>query len=86
MRSRVWILLGLVLPCLVAGEAVGQPLPTPLPSPSRPPLSAPLQDLQGKIRRTLRYYYQRPPRVAEQSPWSVMHSLVAFGIDTELDA
>ena len=86
MRSWMWILLGLSLPCLVAVEAAGQQLPPPLPSPSQPPLSPPLQALQGKIRRTLSYYYQRPPRVAEQSPWSVMHSLVAFGIDTELDA
>ena len=85
MRPWLTLLLGLVLPPLAAVEAAGQQLPA-LSSPSREPLSPTLQALRGEIRRTLAHYYQRPLRVAEQSPWSVMHGLVAFGVDTELDA
>ncbi len=86
MTRPLWmILFCLSLPLSLAGDAVGQQLPE-LPPATRGQLSLRLQSLQPEIRRTLAYYYQRPINVAEKSPWSVMHSLVAFGVDTELDA
>jgi hypothetical protein len=40
--------------------------------------------LRNKIRSCLSYYYQRPTSVTERSPWGIMHSLISFGVDTEL--
>ena len=40
--------------------------------------------LRNKIRSCLSYYYQRPTSVNERSPWGIMHSLISFGVDTEL--
>ncbi|MEE2989228.1 MAG: hypothetical protein VX715_01360 [Planctomycetota bacterium] len=86
MIRPLWmILLCLSVPLSLAGDAVGQQLPE-LPPTTRGQLSLRLQSLQPEIRRTLAYYYHRPINVAEKTPWSVMHSLVAFGVDTELDA
>ena len=86
MIRPLWmILFCLALPLSLAGDAVGQQLPE-LPPTTRRQLSPRLQSLQPEIRRTLAHYYHRPLSVAQQSPWSVMHSLVAFGVDTELDA
>ncbi len=40
--------------------------------------------LRDRIRSCLMYYYQRPESVAKRSPWGVMHSLISFGVDTEV--
>ena len=40
--------------------------------------------LRNKIRTCLTYYYQRPTNIDERSPWGVMHSLISFGVDTEM--
>ncbi len=86
MIRPLWmILLCLSVPLSLAGVVIGQQLPE-LPPTTRGQLSLRLQSLQPEIRRTLAYYYHRPINVAEKTPWSVMHSLVAFGVDTELDA
>ena len=47
---------------------------------------AELQELRGQIRRTLIYYYKRPESVNSRSPWGVMHSLIGYGVDTNLQA
>ena len=40
--------------------------------------------LRDKVRTCLMYYYQRPESVAERSPWGIMHSLISFGVDSEV--
>jgi hypothetical protein len=47
-------------------------------------LSPEMARLRNKIRTCLTYYYQRPTSIDERSPWGIMHSLIAFGVDTEL--
>jgi hypothetical protein len=42
--------------------------------------------LRNRIRTCLSYYYQHATSIDERSPWGVMHSLIAFGVDTELVA
>lgn len=42
--------------------------------------------LRDRIRYCLSYYYQRPESAAERSPWGVMHALISYGVDTELQA
>ena len=37
-----------------------------------------------RVRECLAIYYQRPENVARRSPWGIMHSLIAFGVDTEV--
>jgi len=85
MRTWLMILSGLCIQLTAASAASGQQLPL-ADRAAGASLSASLQAIQLDICRTLEYYYQRPLRVAEKTPWSVMHSLVAFGVDTELDA
>jgi hypothetical protein len=41
--------------------------------------------LREEIRRCLAYYYIRPESTTERSPWAVMHAVVGFGVDTQLD-
>lgn len=47
---------------------------------------AELGELRDQIRRTLIYYYKRPEAVNSRSPWGVMHSLIGYGVDTNLQA
>jgi len=42
--------------------------------------------IRDRNRMCLSYYYQRPESVNERSPWGVMHTLIAFGVDTQLIA
>jgi hypothetical protein len=42
-----------------------------------------LERLREKVRTCLRFYYQ-PENAATRSPWGVMHSLIGYGVDTEL--
>ncbi len=42
-----------------------------------------LERLRDKIRMCLRHYYQAED-TATRSPWGVMHSLIGYGVDTEL--
>lgn len=49
-------------------------------------ISPEMAKLRNRIRTCLSYYYQHPTSVDERSPWGIMHSLIAFGVDTELVA
>lgn len=40
--------------------------------------------LRNKVRECLKIYYRRHERVSEHSPWGIMHSLIAFGVDTQV--
>jgi hypothetical protein len=46
--------------------------------------SASMLRLRDRNRSCLMYYYQRPENIAERSPWGVMHSLISFGVDAEV--
>lgn len=46
--------------------------------------SASMLRLRDRNRSCLMYYYQRPENTAERSPWGVMHSLISFGVDAEV--
>jgi len=43
-----------------------------------------LKQLQVSVRRTLDTYYPKTINVADRSPWSVMHTLIAYGVDTQV--
>jgi hypothetical protein len=43
-----------------------------------------LEELRGRIRECLAYYYFRPENVALRSPWGAMHAMIAYGVDSEL--
>ena len=45
-----------------------------------------LGELRNHVRRTLIHYYERPESANTRSPWGVMHSLIGFGVDTEIGA
>ncbi len=45
-----------------------------------------LKQLQASVRRTLDTYYPKTINVADRSPWSVMHTLIAYGVDTQVYA
>jgi len=45
-----------------------------------------LDQLRLSVRRTLDTYYPKTINVADRSPWSVMHTLIAYGVDTEVYA
>ena len=44
------------------------------------------EQLRLSVRRTLDAYYPKTVNVADRSPWSVMHTLIAYGVDTEIYA
>jgi hypothetical protein len=50
----------------------------------RPALSPELQELSIKIRHVLTIYSKKQLNTAQQSPWEMMHRIVAFGIPTEI--
>jgi hypothetical protein len=60
--------------------------PAPAPAPPAKEFSPEMTRLRNKIRTCLSYYYQRPTNINDRSPWGVMHSLISFGVDTELIA
>ena len=45
-----------------------------------------LGELRNHLRRTLIHYYERPESANTRSPWGIMHSLIGFGVDTEIGA
>src|SRR5438874_1774967 len=49
-------------------------------------LTPELQELRGRLRECLAYYYFRPENTAIRSPWGAMHAMIAYGVDSELIA
>jgi hypothetical protein len=47
-------------------------------------LTPELQRLRDRMKACSEYYSQRPESASQRSPWGVMHSLIAYGADTEL--
>ncbi len=60
--------------------------------PDRPAAPAPGQftpqqlRLRAEINRVLGYYMDHPETTARRSPWAVMHTILPFGVETELGA
>ena len=46
--------------------------------------SPPMKRLKAKIQRTLEEYYPRHLNSRDHCPWAIMHSFIAFGVDTQL--
>ena len=45
-----------------------------------------MRQLKAKIQRTLKEYYPRHLNTRDHCPWAIMHSFIAFGVDTQLYA
>jgi len=43
-----------------------------------------MQRLRAKIQNTLEEYYPRHQNTTEHCPWAIMHSIVAWGVDSQL--
>lgn len=52
--------------------------------PGQPPLPPQLEALSGKIHDVLAIYSEKHLNTTQQSPWEIMHRIVAFGIPTEI--
>ncbi|MBI3838651.1 MAG: hypothetical protein HY288_12055 [Planctomycetia bacterium] len=47
-------------------------------------LSSELQALREKVRQVLTLYYPRHQNTRDNSPWEVIHAIIAYGVDTQL--
>ena len=54
------------------------------PDSNKPPLPPELEALSARIRNVLAIYSEKQLNTAQQSPWEIMHRIVAFGIPTEI--
>jgi hypothetical protein len=45
----------------------------------------PAATLDARVRRVLDHYYQRPLNTRDDSPWSVLHWSIAYGVDARID-
>ena len=57
---------------------------SPIETDALPPLSKGQIRLRTKIRRVLAHYYSRPLSAQNRSPWEVMHSLLAFEVNSKV--
>lgn len=64
-----------------------QPTPAEIKFPGENELwgsTAPLKVLDAKVRRILDNYYLRPLSTRDESPWSILHWSIAFGVDANV--
>lgn len=58
------------------------------PAPPSPPISAgqlpDMDELKGRIERVLDHYYSRPLNTRDNDSWEVMHSIIAYGVKSEV--
>lgn len=52
--------------------------------PTEPEFSEEMLALRARIQDVIEYHRSRPENAASRSPWGVMHSMIAYGVDTEL--
>ena len=50
----------------------------------QPQLTPEMAALRTKVRQALEIYYTRQLNSRDHSPWSIMHSLIGYGVDTQL--
>ncbi len=51
-----------------------------------PELTPELLELRDKVQECLVHYYRQHEYAGNRSPWGIMHSLIAYGVDTEIYA
>lgn len=61
-----------------------QPAPTPLVPADEAPLNPALVTLRERVRQALDTYYVRPLNSRDDSPWSVLHWAIAYGVDAQV--
>lgn len=49
-------------------------------------LSLEMLERRDRIRNCLQVYFQQPTSVSQRSPWGVMHTLISYGVDSEVVA
>jgi hypothetical protein len=55
------------------------------PAAARPrPITKNQRLLRDKVRRVLKYYYNRPLNTGDRSPWEVMHAMLAFEVHSRV--
>jgi len=59
-------------------------LPAPSSDTANDELSPELVALRDKVRKTLATYYPRHQNTRDNTPWEVMHAIIAYGVDTQL--
>ena len=68
-----------------SSESADQQESTPV-TPQPAELSADMIELRGEIRRNLAYYFIKKESASGRSPWGIMHTLISYGVDTEIYA
>ena len=46
--------------------------------------SSNMRALRNRVRRCLAFYYKRPLNTRDASPWSMMHAMLSFGVDSTI--
>ncbi|MBL7039965.1 MAG: hypothetical protein ISR77_15110 [Pirellulaceae bacterium] len=72
--------------CAAAEPEDGVTEPVAQPSKTKPELSPELLGLRDRVRECLAYYYRRYENAAYRTPWEIMHTLIAFGVDTDVES
>ncbi len=57
----------------------------PAIAPPAPVLSAAALRLQKPIQQILQYHYQRPEKARERTPWGMLHAILPYGVDAQID-
>ena len=52
--------------------------------PDKKPMSLEMKELRANVTSVLETFYMRHLNALEHSPWAIMHSLIAYGVDTQL--
>ena len=47
-------------------------------------LSAASEQRKNSLRKTLKFFYNNPPRVSQHTPWEILHYAIAFGVDAQV--
>jgi hypothetical protein len=68
-------------PYSVRPKSVRQPSVAPAPV-----ISAAIQRLDQPIRQCLIYHHQRPENAAQRTPWGMLHAILPYGLDANIDA
>ena len=56
----------------------------PTTGPATPPLSPEMAALRIKVRKAMAIYYPKHLNTRDNSPWEVMHGIIAYGVDAKL--
>ena len=54
------------------------------PSAGETPLSPQMVQLRDRVRRVLRIYYPKHQNTRDNTPWEVMHEIIAYGVNSQL--